>query len=259
MALPGQLRSCKPSIDVLAPATSSTGPPPRAWAFISVAPSGARMRTPCGLTSGGSGVSGAMLLTRSRTSALPLLAATMNSASRSVPGPRSAALVTSTVSVPAACPAWRCCPVWYHHPSAASAPRSSSTPTAMTMRRLVRMWTACVCQDEHRVPGAPHQPTTERHIDRQRQRGDGGERGQSHGARQARQMRQQPGPERRGVDPTHGAHCQAALLKQPQIAGARAGAEDRAVAVAVSALGRGFEEEQCTLLVQMLRQALEGA
>src|ERR1700730_8478601 len=100
---------------------------------------------------GGVGVLSVMLFVLITTLALPVAAATMNSASRNVPGPRSLGLVTFTVSVPAARPGAPCLE-WYDEPSKASTPSSRKVPAASAIRLLAFIWASRTLQNEDRVP-----------------------------------------------------------------------------------------------------------
>src|SRR5205085_551389 len=104
MPVATQLRSTTPSIEVLSAVRSNTGPALSPCASIAAPGCSATILTPCEFTSGGSVVCSVIVPVLRTTLALPLAPSTMNSASRNVPGPLSAGLVTSTVTAPVACP-----------------------------------------------------------------------------------------------------------------------------------------------------------
>src|ERR1700722_2141721 len=177
------------------------------------------------------------------TLALPLAAAAMNSASRSVPGPRSPPLVTFTTVLPAASPTAGLC-FSYHRPTATTPLSSTSTPRPTADRRLTRMNVPSTrtLQNENGMPGTLDGKPAEERVDGQRQRRRHGERAHRDRARQLRQMRQQESPEGRRIDAGHAEELQPAVRKELQVHIALTGFEYGRIAP-IGGGGRGSLEQ----------------
>ncbi len=212
-----QLRIRSPSIEVRAAATSNTGPACSSRASISAPGVCATMLTPWALTSGGNAVSSEIFWTLIVIRASVVAVATTNNASRRLPGPRSAPLVTFTATAfAAATGAERLSS--YHFAANSTAASRTKTPTASEERREIRMsGSRRALKDEYGVPRALHGDPSEQGIDRCRQRRHQRERRNRQRTRQLRQVRQQPGFERRRIDAGDCAQAQSAFLEQLQV------------------------------------------